>query len=57
MTPIKLTEFLEQTAPKAPSHVIDLTALGLFHAAPRENGQALLELSFDASTGTLVPAA
>lgn len=56
MTPIKLGEFLEKTAPANTQKVMDLAKLGLFHAAPIENGKPLLALQFDRDTGTLMPA-
>lgn len=55
MTPIKLDEFLSSTAPKTPQPAMDLAALGLYHAAPRENGKPLLALQFDIKTGSLQP--
>jgi hypothetical protein len=56
MTPIKLTDFLSETAPKANNGAIDLIELGLYHAAPVEDGHPVLALRFDPQTGCLVPA-
>lgn len=56
MTPIKLNDFLVKTAPKSAKTTLNLAKLGLYHAAPRENGQPILELKFDAQTGALKPA-
>lgn len=58
MTPIKVEDFLAATAPeKGPQDRVNLNELGLYHAAPRENGVPLLALRFDADSGTLMPAA
>ena len=56
MTPIKLDDFLRQTAPSVDENsVIDLKEIGMFHAAPREDGKLILNMRFDANTGTLMP--
>ena len=58
MTPIKLDDFLRQTAPLVKtSNTMDLTEMGLFHAAPREDGKVILNMRFDTNTGTLMPTA
>ena len=56
MKPIKLNEFLADTASKNPRPAMNLTEFGLFHAAPVEDEQAFLHLRFDQRTGTLMPA-
>jgi hypothetical protein len=57
MTPIKLEQFLRDTKPAQHQELrIDLNELGLFHAAPKEDGRPILALRFDAASGTLVPA-
>jgi len=56
MTPIKLDDFLRQTAPKVDSNqILDLTQLGMFHAAPREDEKIILNMRFDAERGALIP--
>lgn len=35
---------------------IDLTDLGLYHAAPRVDGRPILAMRLDTASGTLVPA-
>ena len=56
MTPIKLDDFLRQTAPQVDENTImDLTDFGMFHAAPREDGKLILSMRFDAETGSLIP--
>ena len=57
MTPIKLNDFLHQTAPQVDKSIMDLGKLGLQHAAPQEDGKMMLTLRFDAKTGTLMPTA
>jgi len=57
MTPVKLDKFLQDTSARLPEALnIDLAQLGLFHAAPKEDGRPILALRFDATSGTLVPA-
>lgn len=58
MTPIKLDQFLSDTgtAPQAEAKV-DLAELGLFHAAPVEDGRPILAMKFDPKSGTLIPTA
>ncbi|MEM7241161.1 MAG: hypothetical protein AAF429_03150 [Pseudomonadota bacterium] len=56
MTPIKLDDFLRQTAQKVDEKsIMDLSDFGMFHAAPREDGKLILNMRFDAETGALVP--
>ena len=58
MTPIKLDDFLRQTASaKQGGTILDLTELGLYHAAPQEDGKLILSLRFDPKSNTLLPAA
>lgn len=57
MTPIKLEKFLQDTKPAIVEELtIDLTKLGLFHAAPTQDGRRVLAMRYDAETGTLVAA-
>lgn len=58
MTPIKLDDFLRAThTTEDQKAVVHLSDIGLFHAAPRENGEPILALRFDPETGSLMPAA
>ena len=57
MTPIKLEKFMLDTKPTAVQELtINLNEIGLFHAAPKEDGRPILALRFDAATSTLFPA-
>ncbi len=57
MTPVKLDKFLKDTGQDQPADAqFDLNALGLFHAAPKEDGRRILAMRFDETTGALVPA-
>lgn len=56
MTPIKLNTFLKDTGTKPQITArLDLSAQGLYHAAPVENDQQILVMRFDAKSGTLIP--
>lgn len=56
MTPIKLEKFMLDTKPAVVQELtIDLTQLGLFHAAPKVDGRPILALRYDTATGTLIP--
>ena len=56
MTPIKLDAFLKATAPKRSSPKIDLTDVGLYHAAPRESDRVVLFMRYDPLTGVFFEA-
>ena len=56
MTPIKSTDFLNPAhRMHRPKTVVDLREHNMVHAAPKENGRAILTLRFDPRTGGLVP--
>jgi len=56
MTPIKLEKFMLDTRPAIVQELtIDLNELGLFHAAPKEDGRPILAMRYDSATGTLIP--
>ncbi len=57
MTPIKLDAFLRDTKPAQYQELqIDLNQLGLFYAAPKEDGRPILAMRYDSAKGPLVPA-
>ena len=58
MSPVKQSALtLPRTSPAKHASLFDLRAIGMQHAAPREDGRPLLRMRFDPSTGTLMPAA
>ncbi len=58
MTPIKLDRFLSDTTAQPKTQAtVELTKLGMFHAAPTENGRPILALRFDPKSGRLIPTA
>jgi hypothetical protein len=58
MTPIKLNKFLSDTGAKPEAVAeLNLTEMGLYHAAPVENGQQILAMRYDPKSGTLIPSA